>query len=246
MQLPRMILTATITCLWLCGPCLSKPAATAAPQPVAWQSPVSSVYCAQVFAKVDAIVRKNFVDSRVATVEWPEATKQHKKRILASRTTVELDERMNALIKTLHTSHCEFATPNDEICYFLRSLFSQFGKKRAPLMTFTGAITGGVNCGRRQARHGLDGSPASASGILPGDEIIAVDGRPYVGQLSFSGTAGRTVMLTVKRNNSETRIRLKPELKDAYSCYVEAIEKSVRVMKTADGVIGYVHLWSGG
>jgi carboxyl-terminal processing protease len=113
-------------------------------------------------------------------------------------------------------------------------------------MTFTGAITGGVNCSRCQVRYVLDGSPASASGIVPGDEIVSVDGKPYVGQLSFAGTAGRTVTLTVRRNSTELHIKIKPKLEDTYSCYVKAIEKSVRITKTPEGVIGYVHLWTGG
>ncbi len=246
MQFPGIILVVSIVWLCLSHACLAKSGKAPGARSSAVSQAVTPAYCAQVLTKVDSIVRKNFVDAKVATVEWPAAVKQHKKAILSSTNIVELGERMNALIKTLHTSHCEFATANDEIGYFLRSLFCQFGKKHAPLIAFTGAITGGVNCGRRQVRYVLDGSPAAASGILPGDEIIAVDGKPYLGQLSFAGTAGRAVVLTVKRNDAELRVKIKPALKDTYSCYVEATEKSARITKTPEGTIGYVHLWTGG
>lgn len=113
-------------------------------------------------------------------------------------------------------------------------------------MDYTGAVTGGVGCNTRQVRYVLDGSPAQGAGVKVGDEILSIDGRPYTGQLSLDGCAGRSTRLSIARQGKTFAISLTPELKDDAGAYVEAIGKSVAVFDRPEGKIGYVHLWSGG
>lgn len=246
MQFSLLALAVAITFFGVSSGCPAKSGRSIVAGPAAALNIVTPAYCWQILNRVDGIVRKHFVDARVASTTWPEAVKAHRRNIVSSRNLAQLADKMNALIKTLNMSHCQFLTPNDETYYFLRSLFGQSDRRRAPPVVFTGAIVGGVNCAPRQVRYVLDGSPAGLSGLQPGDEILAVDGKPFIGQLSFADTAGRTVKLHVLRDHQPLELALKPVLKDVYSAYVEAIEKSARLIKTADGTLGYVHLWTGG
>ncbi|HEY9869475.1 MAG TPA: S41 family peptidase [Candidatus Obscuribacterales bacterium] len=246
MQFSLLALVVAIAYFGLSTGCPAKSGRSTAAGPAAALNSVTPGYCSQILNKVDGIVRKHFVDARVASTTWPEAVKAHRRNIVSSRNLAQLADRMNALIKTLNMSHCQFLTPNDETYYFLRSLFGQSGKRRAPPVVFSGAIMGGVNCGQRQVRYVLDGSPGALAGLQPGDVVLAVDGKPFIGQLSFAGTAGRSVRLRVLRDHQPLELTLKPVLKDLYSAYVEAIEKSARLIRTADGTLGYVHLWTGG
>lgn len=209
----------------------------------------TAAYNASIFDKVDKLVRKHFYNASVAQKDWPEAVKKYRPQIIASKNLEELQNNINLAISTLHASHCEFVTRNDETFYFLKSLFNSFsrcGAKKAPLMDYTGAIVGGVNVQPHQVRYVLDGSPAAKAGLLPGDNILEVNGRKFRGQADFWGTAGHAVAVNVQRNGKPLHLVLHPVLSDDYKEYVKAIEKSVRLINTPEGTIGYVHDWAGG
>lgn len=61
----------------------------------------------------------------------------------------------------------------------------------------------------------IDGSPAQAAGIQPGDVIIAVDGKSVGGvsveevSAQIRGVAGTTVSLTIRRNGSQLIVSIK-------------------------------------
>lgn len=219
----------------------AKPASR--PQPLS----VTGDECRKVLDKVDELVRDRFYNKTVASIEWPKYIAEHRAEILASKNLIELAERMNAAIKTLKSSHCEFVTVNDETYYFLRSIFSALGKKdKAPPIDFVGAITGGVSCSHNKVRFVLDGSPAQKAGIQIGDQIISVDGRPYIGQLSFANMSGKEIRISLTRKGLKRTVSLKPLLQDDYGEFVAAIKNSARTFSVPGATLGYVHLWSGG
>ena len=47
----------------------------------------------------------------------------------------------------------------------------------------------------------MEGSPAEQAGVKFGDEILAVDGKPYRPIRSFAGREGRQVYLPLDRLN---------------------------------------------
>lgn len=211
----------------------------------------SRSYCRAILAHVDSLVRKNFYDRRTALSTWPDIVERHRASIVAASNLGQLSQEMNAAIRELKSSHCQFVTLNDETYYFLHTLFHSFpsrkGKKLPSMpMVFTGAVTGGVNASGNQVRYVLDGSPAAKAGIHIGDCISSVNGAAYTGQLSFQGTAGKLTALGILRNGKAMTITLKPLLRDDASMYVDAIGKSVRIETGKEGKIGYIHLWSGG
>lgn len=196
---------------------------------------------------VDKIIKERFYSEKLATEVWPQAREKHRAAIENSKNLRELSDNMNAALKELKSSHTQFATINDETYYFLLSLFFRGRKEvHVPEMAFTGAITGGVNCAFNQVRYILDGSPAQEGGLKIGDEIISVDGKPFIGQLSFEGREKQNVRLAIRREGADRELIVKPISAKAYPMYVQAIKKSVRTYDQPEGKIGYVHLWSGG
>jgi len=213
--------------------------------------PVTSEFNTKVLEQVDALVQKSFYDAK-AMPTWAAALAKYRKQIVESKTLSTLDLHLNKLLRELKVSHTQFVTTNDEAYYFLRTLFgSRTGKKSVlPLIDYVGAITGGVNCARTQVRYVLDGSPAETAGIKIGDEIVSVNGQPYIGQLSFTGTAGKTVELQLSRpalngKPQALTVEVKPTSRNDYNAYVQAIVKSAKVIKVDGGTIGYVHVWCG-
>jgi len=204
-------------------------------------------YCQNILSKVDQLISKNLYSAELAKKDWPSARTECSKSILASKTIMELDKSLNEAIKKLHSSHCQFVTSNDETFYFLNALFSRFDHKLKPVkMDFTGVIYGGGGLPFNQVRYIVDGSPGEQAGFLVGDKIVTVCGEPFVGQANFFKTSGKKLAVVVEREGKGVTLSVTPLLKDPYSAYVEGMAKSVRIIETPVGKVGYVHLWAGG
>ncbi|HEY9787416.1 MAG TPA: S41 family peptidase [Candidatus Obscuribacterales bacterium] len=197
--------------------------------------------------KIDKIVSKELYSAELASKVWPDALRQAKGEILASKNLHELYQSINKPIRALKSSHCQFVTTNDETYHFLHSLFSSFSKKLSiAKMDYTGMVTGGLTFQDNEVRYVLDGSPADKAGVKVGDKILSVDDKPYIGQSNFFNTANKLVRLTVLRGNDRKSLSLRPVKKDNAAGYVEAIEKSARVIFSGRYKLGYVHFWCGG
>lgn len=79
------------------------------------------------------------------------------------------------------------------------------------------------------------GLPAERAGMLPGDEIVAIDGRPVQGWKQFSEAvreaAGRELVLGVRRGDGVVEIRVRPERCDAdpgFGVIVEPVRELYR------------------
>ncbi|HEY9714644.1 MAG TPA: S41 family peptidase [Chroococcales cyanobacterium] len=208
---------------------------------------ISQGECARVLARVDAITRKHFYDAKLAGQPWAAAVKAKRAGILQARNLRQLKERITDLLSVLHSSHCEFVTINDEEFYFLKSLFASFSHNQSVIkIDYTGAVTGGPGCRFDQVRYVLNGSPAERAGIKCGDTIKNVDYRAYAGQLSFAGRSGKEVPVQIERDGAVISLTVKPELKNDYQAYLDAIAASARIEKRGGHSIGYVHFWCAG
>jgi carboxyl-terminal processing protease len=200
-------------------------------------------YCQRTLNAVDKLVRERFLDKDKASTVWPAAVNKHRSEILRSQNLQELSASVNAALGELHTSHCEFLTSNDEMFYFLQTLFGdrRSGKARGPLMDFSGAITHSAII-----RYVLDGSPAEAAGMRRADKVLSVDGKPYAGQSSFWNTSGKSLAVKVQRGSKTVNLTLKPKSANDYHEYVRAITNSAKLIDTPQGKVAYVHIWAGG
>ncbi len=211
---------------------------------------VDREFAANVFDTVDENVRNEFFDVTTATKLWPQIAAKSRGTILDSKTIEELSQRINAALAQLNASHTQFVTVNDEHYYFLRSLFDSFKpeaeRKKTPQAEFIGAGLGGPLCQANQVRYVLNNSPAVAAGLKRGDILLKVDDRPFLGMLSFTGTAGNTTKILIQRGSKTLELTIKPVKQKYYDAFLDLTRKSARIIPTAEGPVGYIHLWCGG
>ncbi len=204
-------------------------------------------YCQKVLAKVDQLVSKELYSAEIAKNVWSKAKSEFNKKIIDSKTLMELDTSINDAVKKLHLSHCQFVTINDETFYFLHALFSRPDHKHKPTkMDYTGIIYGGAGLPANQVRYIVDGSPGEQAKVQVGDKIWTVSGEPFVGQANFFKTSGKKIAVVVDRAGKRVDLTVVPVYKDPYRSYVEGTAKSVRIIDSPEGKIGYIHLWAGG
>lgn len=202
--------------------------------------------------KVDLLVRDNYFDRQKLEKVWKPAFAGAREKLEKCRDLATLHDILNGCLARLETSHCEFATVNDEIFHFLHSLFGSFEKPdtkekigRGPV-AFVGLVTGGPKRERDEIRYVLDGSPAYRAGLRPGDRMISMNGSPYRGYVDFLNRQGKRLRIRIERGGERRELSLTPEKKDLYDAYVEAMRKSVRIIERKGRKLGYIHVWCGG
>jgi C-terminal processing protease CtpA/Prc len=91
-----------------------------------------------------------------------------------------------------------------------------------------------------------DGGPAARAAVMPGDEIVAVDGIPFADVDSFRGKTGRTVQLSVRRTVAADPITIGVSIQSLQpgDTLLEAIRQSARVIDTEGHKIGVIRLWA--
>lgn len=196
---------------------------------------VTPDYNKSTIDEVDKIITKELYSARLAKTVWPHALKDNRNEIINSKNLKELSASVGKAVGSLNSSHCQFATPNDETYHFLHALFGSFNKKLSlGKADFTGFVTGSLGYADNQIRYILDDSPAEKAGIRIGDKIESVNGNPYVGYSNFAGTSGAVQKLIIERDGKKINVNLKPDKVNFYEAYVKAMKKSARVIKEED------------
>jgi carboxyl-terminal processing protease len=92
----------------------------------------------------------------------------------------------------------------------------------------------------------LEGTPAARAGLQVGDEIVSVDGGPYLPVRSFRGKVGRDVALAYRRTQDGPLQTVQvPVMTIApLHAFREATRASARVIERDGQRIGYVHVWA--
>ena len=199
--------------------------------------------------EVQELVQKNFHD--------PEGLAGFKAEMERGRKEVQAgadpDEIITRSLDALDASHTGRFTP-DKIEYFeLMDIFRPGGKRRAALFPPEGTVTyAGIGIaprmfeGRPFIAHVYHGSPAERAGLLAGDEILLVDGKPYAPVGSFAGKAGRNAAVQVRREEDKPPITLDVAVVtiEPNDMFRNAIRSSARVFDSGGHRLGYVRLWS--
>ena len=244
--------------------CASVSAAVApGSEPRALPGPFEPATC---FDKVWNAVRAQFWDPNFNGVHWEQAGQRYRPRALAAGDYEGFAVVVNEMPAELRTSHTCYLTKWDQdyyglqaavICQSLAALFlsdpseleklnpGQYSSEGRPRRVGIGVVTKWIK-GYHYVEWVVDKSPARKAGVLLGDRLLDVDGRPFHPIRSFEGKAGRTVELAVQRgpeDSSKRIVKLTPVDREERELFEEDSLFQTRVIEHEGRRFAYLPLY---
>jgi carboxyl-terminal processing protease len=172
----------------------------------------------------------------------------------SAQTAAEAGNVIAAALRALNVSHTARFTP-DQIEYFeLLDIFQTHGHRATPAIHDGHIAYEGIGMvarpveGRLFVAYVYDGGPAAKAALRVGDEIVAIDGKPYHPIESFKGRAGGNAELQIRRQAVAeiTRLEVPVVWIRPNVSLADAIRDSVRVVEKDGQRIGTIRLWTYG
>ena len=217
--------------------------------------PIKGEPPAKIFTEVWQTVNDNFYDSKFNGVDWQALKQKYELPVTKANSKEEAANLINQMLGELKTSHTRlyipeepayyqvlgiFAPRNPDLQQQLKNIFPQGKIEYSGIGIFTKEING-----KKFISGVLDGSPAANAGLLAGDRIINVEGRPFKPVQSFEGKAGQNVKMKIERSpNTQQEITVTPKMLDATTMFLDAMQASTQIIERNGKKIGYVHIWS--
>jgi carboxyl-terminal processing protease len=209
-----------------------------------------------VLDEVRAIVAKEFYrkDKAATFLKDVEAVKPGRSISGNNVARDAMSDRIDAELASLGASHTGRYTPDLIDYYELFGIYQQVPLNRnlkdvfsEGIVTYSGIGIVPRSIDRRSfVAYVYPGTPAAEAGILPGDELISVDGKPYEQVKSFEGKAGHEVAVKLRRREGEAPTAVTLPVIDIRpnDLLLEAMKRSVQVLERGDRKIGYLRLWA--
>jgi C-terminal processing protease CtpA/Prc len=206
-----------------------------------------------LFENVAKVLARYYVDEKFRKEQLPALVEQYRPRAASATSFRGQCEVVEELLSHIPASHLGLLSGMAQRT-MMADLF------QAPFPTFGFQVIGSGPTA--YAGTILEGGPAARAGLLLGDRLVAIDGTlieesprvdwrtddAYIGDerdpsvryvLAFHGDGDR-ITLRIERHPGEfVDIGIAA---DAYSAF-KAAEASVRVVRTGDTSIGYLHFW---
>lgn len=205
-----------------------------------------------IFNEIVEIVEENFYNPQQISKDFPEIKKTYQNRLMRISDRREFSKLINSMLGELKASHTYYLTPDDYEYYQLGDLFfkipqisAQFQGKKV-MYPSIGIITQSIE-GRSFVASVFPGSIAEKSGLLKGDEIVSVDGKPFSPVESLRPSADVLAkVFQIKRSKDSAAINLmiQPVLVNPKEEMLFAQRASVRVIEHNRKNIGYIHIYS--
>jgi carboxyl-terminal processing protease len=173
---------------------------------------------------------------------------------LANASPAVADDAIDFVLASLQASHTGHFVP-DQLAYYeltdvfryglrdrLEALFPPHGE-----VAYAGIGIATVDIGGHTFVTDIyDGGPADKAGLLPGDEILSVDGQPFTEIGSFRDKAGRTASLSIRRQAGAEPIAITAavEMLSPGDTFVSATADSAEIIEHNGYRIGYLRIWS--
>jgi carboxyl-terminal processing protease len=186
-------------------------------------------------------VRERFYDAKKAA-EW---AARHQGYGAKARTEEDFARLTHEALAELQASHTAYY-PRESLGHVgLSSIF-----RWALKLKEVEYVSMGVDVAERPeglfVRHVFAGSPAEKAGLLRGDRLVSVEGKPFHPVRSLRDRAGKPTQVMVERAKGAPPLTLKvtPRRVDPKAEWLEAQEKSSRVIKRGGKRVAYQHLYS--
>lgn len=199
-------------------------------------------------------VNNNFFDPKFNGINWNTKKEEYKNQVASTQSIEEASVVINQMLSELNTSHTRFYSKLEPAYYQLLGIFNDRGfskqiKKVFPdgKIDYPGIGIFSKDINKKTFITGiLDNSPAAKAGLKVGDEILAVDGKPYQPIQSFVEKVGQEVKLSIQRapDGKSLELSVIPRELDPNTLFVTAMKDSVKIIERSNKKIGYVHIWS--
>jgi C-terminal processing protease CtpA/Prc len=202
----------------------------------------------EVMDEIGAIVRKEFFDPKGLS-----AFDAAESRLKEAAARGRLAEASSEWLETLRATHTGRFTPDGIDYYELSEVFHRGIRNRQELFPPEGIVTyPGIGMAARPIEGKLfaarvyDGGPADRAGIVTGDEILSVDGKPYAPIASFQGKTGGTVDVEVRRTRDAPPmiVPVPVEVLQPRDVFLKAIRESARIIEQDGRRIAYLRIWA--
>lgn len=207
-----------------------------------WCSFAQTMTATQIYDKAVDITSKNFYDQTFRGLNWLQLAQQYRQRISDQSSLAELKIVLNDLLKNLNASHTEFITADEQEYHGLQSIFSR--RIDGDQIFQCGGWY--KNIGQKWfVQNVLANSPMAKSGIISGDEIIAVDGKPFAEIQSCNTSLPVEFKHRRSLNTAEQKVTITPAFESAQELLLNATTASEAIWNIGGKKVGYFHLWSG-
>lgn len=186
-------------------------------------------------------VRERFYDAKKAA-KW---AARHQGYGAKAKTEADFERLTHAALAELQASHTAYY-PRESLGHVaLSSIF------RWPLkLKKVEYVSMGVDVAERPeghfVRHVFAAGPAEKAGLRRGDRIVSVEGKPFHPVRSLKDRAGKPTQVVVEREKGGRPLTLSvtPRRVDPKAEWLEAQEKSSRVVERGGKRVAYQHLYS--
>jgi carboxyl-terminal processing protease len=235
----RTLVVIAILCIGMAAPALAEIASGQKPD-------------IGVFDEVWRLVNQHFYDPQFRGQDW-QAVRDHYRPLAEIAPDADAQAKViDAMLAELGASHTGRYRQNDPAYYQLVDIFSGGLRREVNHLFPDGVRYPGIGLFTKQIDGKLfvsgtiAGLPAEKAGILVGDEIVDVDGKPFAPVGSFTGKVGETVTMHVRRaaDGPATAIALTPVWIHPAQAFLDAMSDGARLIESGGRKIGYVRIWS--
>lgn len=202
----------------------------------------------KTFARVWDLVEEKFYNPDLNGWDREKIFAEALPRLQNTESREEATRVINQMLSKLNASHTVLFCADEPDYYQLLDVFKDGRQKKEIKRLFQqddphydGILVHQVD---GTVRDVVPGGPADLAGVLPGDQLLEVNGSPFHAIRSFQGQAGQTLQLNLRRGEQPLTLAITPKKVYPEKAFLRSIEESAEVLNHDLYKFGYLRMWS--